>query len=107
MSLQKLSHTGPTRRGTTNSNVRGSAAHRRIRKLWLIATYGWPELQLVCCWLCDLVLDLETLTVDRHPVPGVDGGRYTRDNIKPACPFCNSSTGGKLGNLRRREASTC
>ena len=93
------------RRGTSNSNDRGSAACRRVRKLWLIATYGWPDVGLVCCWLCELVLDLQTLTVDRYPVPGVEGGRYTRDNIRPACPPCNSSTGGTLGNLRRREAN--
>lgn len=91
-----------TRRGTTNRNDRGSSYARRRRKLWLIATYGWPELELVCCWLCDLVLDLATLTVDRYPVPGIEGGTYTPDNIRPACGFCNSSDGAKLAAVRRR-----
>ena len=39
------------------------------------------------------------LTVDRI-VPGCQGGRYVRTNIRPACGPCNSETGGRT---RRKE----
>lgn len=45
------------------------------------------------CYRCGDLLTLETLTVDRVEL-GKHGGRYTRDNIRPACSGCNSSTGG-------------
>lgn len=46
---------------------------------------------------CDVMLTYETLTVDRWPIPGCKGGRYVRDNVRPACSFCNSSDGAYLG----------
>lgn len=78
----------PTRRGTTNRNARGSAADRRHRKEWLIAN-GFFR----CHW-CLVVLTVDTMTIDRI-IPGCQGGRYTRDNIRPACGPCNSSEGGR------------
>lgn len=36
-----------------------------------------------------------SLTIDRI-VPGCMGGRYVRNNIRPACGPCNSETGGAL-----------
>lgn len=42
-----------------------------------------------------------TLTVDRHPVPGVDGGTYDEDNIRPACGPCNSRAGTALREERK------
>ena len=42
--------------------------------------------------------------VDRI-VPGAEGGRYVRGNIRPMCGPCNSRTGGELGNARRADAS--
>lgn len=74
-------------RGTSNTNARGSAEDRRRRKRWLIDN-GFTR-----CHFCLVVLTLETMTVDRI-VPGCQGGRYTRDNIRPACGPCNSSEGG-------------
>lgn len=44
------------------------------------------------CYRCGVVLREATLTIDRI-VPGCLGGRYTRDNIRPACLRCNSQTG--------------
>jgi len=43
------------------------------------------------------------LTVDRI-VPGVLGGTYRRNNIRPACGTCNSETGGALASRGRKTA---
>lgn len=42
-----------------------------------------------------------TLTVDRI-IPGILGGTYRRNNIRPACSRDNSETGGHLGNARKK-----
>ena len=47
----------------------------------------------VRCYRCGCLLSEQTLTVDRVK-PGARGGRYTRDNIRPACMRCNADTGG-------------
>jgi len=82
-------------RGPSNTNQRGSASSRRVRKQWLIDTYG--DGVTVQCWLrcspkCLGTLDMDTITVDRI-VPGADGGTYRRGNIQPACLHCNSLHG--------------
>lgn len=90
-------------RGTSNGCSRGSAADRKARRAFLVAAFGWPALGLVLCYRCHVPLlqdeDPEapgqSVTVDRI-VPGVLGGRYTRDNIRPACGPCNSETGALL-----------
>ena len=85
-----------TFRGTSNSNSRGSAEDRRRRKQWLLDTFGDGK-TVVCSFDdCDVVLTFETMTVDRHPIPGAMGGRYIRSNIRPACNFCNASDGATL-----------
>lgn len=97
-------------RGTTNRNVRGSSRDRAARRAWLVQQYGWPEVGIVNCYRCDVPLlqdpDPEVpdqaVTVDRI-VPGCEGGRYSHDNIRPACGPCNMETGGRLGGLRLRE----
>lgn len=94
-------------RGTTNGNSRGSAEDRRRRRAYLVARYGWPDLGIVLCWRCQVPLlqdedpdaPGQAVTVDRI-VLGADGGRYTRDNIRPACGPCNSETGGRAGGIR-------
>lgn len=110
-----------TTRGTSNSNARGSAAQRRRRREWLVETYradcdarpsDWiffndvavlkkvpiGEGEKACrCYRCGCLLTVDTLTVDRI-IPGCKGGTYRRDNIRPACAFCNSSTGGCLAS---------
>lgn len=87
-------------RGTTNRNDRGSTESRRRRKAWIIDTFGVGG--IVTCYLCAVPLDEDTLTIDRI-IPGCEGGRYVRGNIRPACPICNSSTGGQLGAARRKD----
>lgn len=80
-------------RGTSNGNVRGSAAQRRARKQWLLDIWG-DGIEAPCHY-CAAVLTFLTLTVDRV-IPGCRGGRYVRGNIRPACAPCNSVHGGTL-----------
>lgn len=102
---------GVLQRGTSNSNSRGSAEDRRRRRAYLVERDGWPCAGIVLCWRCGVPLlqddDPEApgqaVTVDRI-VPGAEGGRYTRDNIRAACAGCNSETGGQLGGMRSARA---
>lgn len=108
--------TAPARRGTTNGNARGGSEDRRRRREWLVQTYranvdlivlewahseslpvavdqGTEGAHPACrCYRCGVLLTVDTLTVDRI-VPGCRGGTYRRENIRPACQTCNSSTG--------------
>ena len=85
-----------THRGTSNRDDRGNTADRAARRAYLLRAFG--DGTTARCYrfdVCGAVLDDSTITVDRV-VPGRDGGRYTRDNIRPACGPCNSETGGAL-----------
>lgn len=94
-----------TKRGTSNSNARGSTTDRRRRKVWLLATFS-PELgpdKVVCEEDgCTEILTYETMTVDRI-LPGALGGRYTRDNIRPMCEPCNIWRGLQLREQLHRQ----
>lgn len=98
-------------RGTSNTNDRGSAADRRARRAWLLATFN-PELGLSACrcFSCAAVLDADSLEVDRV-LPGALGGRYTRGNIRPICSTCNIKLGnalrGQLAQQRKAIAALC
>lgn len=85
---------GKRRRGTSNSNARGNTTDRERRKAWLMKHWECDRPGLVRCYRCGWYLHRDTVTVDRI-VPGSQGGRYTRGNIRPACQFCNSSTAHK------------
>jgi len=114
------------KRGTTNGNARGGSDDRRRRREWLIQTFradadvvtsgqfglggdllvpvlpGTEGSMPACrCYRCGKLLTADTLTVDRI-VPGCQGGTYARNNIRPACGRCNSSTGATT----RRKART-
>ena len=118
-----------TRRGTSNGNSAGSAEDRRRRRKWLLETYAadmaivvparfkveliisvkraemyrqdGDTVHMCCrCYRCGKLLTLETLTVDRI-IPGCEGGRYVRTNIRPACSDCNEETGGALAHRAR------
>lgn len=81
------------RRGTSNTNARGSAASRRARRAWIMDAYGTDG--IVTCWWCDVPLHAdgpEAFEVDRL-VPGRRGGTYRRGNVVPACPPCNADRG--------------
>lgn len=95
---------GPSRRhGHQLVDQRGSAEDRRRRKAYLLTTYG--DGYTAPCAFCRVDLTWETITVDRFPVPGREGGRYTRDNIRPACSPCNSDDGWQAQHAKpEREA---
>lgn len=46
-------------------------------------------------------MTFETLTVDRYPIPGIEGGKYARGNSRPACSYCNSADGAFIAVARR------
>ena len=99
-------------RGTTNGNARGSSYTRRARRAWVMTTWASDQPGFVRCYRCGVCLynpddelpepwqlfmvvegKAHPLTIDRI-VPGCQGGTYRRNNIRPACPACNSETGG-------------
>jgi 5-methylcytosine-specific restriction endonuclease McrA len=91
-------------RGTSSENLRGSAEDRRRRKRYLLD--AWGNGTAAPCAFCKIELTYETLTVDRYPIPGRKGGRYTRDNIRPACGPCNSEDQGRQAALALTGADT-
>lgn len=86
-------------RGTSNSNSRGSSTDRRRRKTFLLTTFGDGE--TAPCAFCGNMVDFDTITVDRYPIAGVDGGTYKRNNIRPACGPCNSADGALIAQRRK------
>lgn len=80
-------------RGTTNRNDRGSSAERRLRKQFLLNTFG--DGTTAPCHYCRKALDILTLTVDRI-IPKMFGGTYRKGNIRPACLHCNAVEGVRL-----------
>jgi len=101
MTLRK-DGTGEHRRGTSNTNQRGGALSRRIRKQWVLAWYGDGE---TCqCYSCGGWLVFATLQVDRI-IPGCLGGTYARGNIRPACAGCNRRSGNKVRDMLRHGIS--
>lgn len=85
-------------RGTSNGNASGSSYDRRRRRAWLLDTFG--DGVKAPCAFCGVLVDAETLTVDRI-VPGCEGGTYRRGNIRPACGPCNVEHGSALGVARK------
>lgn len=91
--------TAPRPHGRKGGDDRGSAEDRRRRKTYLLNTYGNGF--TAPCAFCRAELTFSTMTVDRFPIPGRQGGRYTRDNIRPACLGCNSEDGARYRNHGR------
>lgn len=74
------------------ADARGSAETRRRRRAFLLAEFAVEDGTV--CHLCGQFLDRDgKWHVDRWPVPGAAGGRYTRENIRPACANCNERHG--------------
>jgi hypothetical protein len=71
---------------------RGSAESRRLRKLWLLRTYG-DGFNVVCVH-CSTLLNFATVEADRI----VPDGPYARHNVLPSCGCCNK----RLGNLHKK-----
>lgn len=121
----------PAHRGTSNGNARGSSADRRARRAWIVLSYASDIPGFCRCYRCGRLLfnpdaqevdpvtgqlkftnafvllwgtqvfTAEALTIDRI-IPGVKGGTYRRNNIRPACAGCNSETGGALSHSKKR-----
>lgn len=79
------------KRGTTNGNHRGNTKDRARRKAYLLRAYASDVPGHCRCYRCGTLLSAATITVDRI-VPGARGGKYVRNNIRPACGKCNSAT---------------
>lgn len=90
-----------SRRGTSNANCRGSSKDRKARKIWLLAEFGDGETALCSFDGCTVLLTFDTITVDRFPLSGIDGGRYVRGNIRPSCAFHNSQDGAHIAQQRK------
>ena len=73
-------------RGTSNSASRGSSYDRRARREWLMQMYG--NGRTIPCFWCKKKMRTR-FEVDRFPVCGHDGGKYTRDNVVASCSDCN------------------
>ena len=92
----------PSVRGTNNSSTRGSSYDRRARRAFLSEKFGTASGGVKCFW-CDKVM-YEPFEVDRWPVCGHDGGRYTRDNIVPSCSSCNNNRCTTAKNCRAHKS---
>lgn len=86
---------GRRARGTSNGNSRGGSAARRARKAFLLREFG-DGTEAPCSFGCGTQLTMATVSVDRYPVPGCQGGTYARGNIRPVCGRCNSSHGATV-----------
>jgi 5-methylcytosine-specific restriction endonuclease McrA len=74
----------------SNGPDRGNSYARRARKHYLLDEFGNGE---TCeCTFCGTELNFDSVTSDRV-VTGSNGGSYQRDNLVPACKFCNLSRG--------------
>jgi len=92
----------PTKRGTSNSNSRGSSKDRKARRQYLLSKFG--DGKTAPCVYCGEPLTDATITVDRI-VPGCQGGKYIRSNIQPACGLCNSKDGNLIKQGKRLDIS--
>lgn len=72
---------------------RGNSRTRRARRLFMIERFGYcyGGIRWIKCFHCPqrFRADSKLWQVDRYPKPGHLGGRYTRDNVVPACHRCN------------------
>ena len=69
-------------------DYRGNTHDRRMRRQWVFKTFGNGK--TVCCFWCGKRMRTR-FTIDRYPRCGHAGGRYTKDNIVPACLPCNNN----------------
>lgn len=74
------------------NDIRGNAKDRRKRREFLVSVFSKNK-QTISCYHCqrELIANSSDWQVDRFPQCGHDGGRYLRNNIVPACEYCNVS----------------
>jgi hypothetical protein len=74
-----------------------SGAQRKKRpalRRWMLRKFG-NGTEVPCAGGCGKILTEETMTIDRYPIPGRDGGKYYKNNVRPMCRPCNSSHTGE------------
>lgn len=81
-------------------DARGNSEDRRARKWFLLKRDG-NGVKAPCCE-CGAMVTYLTMCVDRIK-PGIDGGRYTRDNIQIHCGTCSNQQGLELKRLRNAQ----
>jgi hypothetical protein len=86
-------------RSAGGPDQRGNSKDRKRRKEWLLETFGDGTMAPCSFEDCDTMLTFETVTADRFPLSGKEGGRYIRGNIRPACGHCNSSDGQRVKEI--------
>jgi hypothetical protein len=74
-----------TRRRSHHVDYRGNTRDRIRRREYLMKLYG--NGRTIVCYHCKR--RVRCFEVDRYPIPGIKGGRYTRSNIVPSCRRCN------------------
>lgn len=83
-------------RGNGGPDLRGNSKDRKRRKEWLLTEFG-DGTTCECAFPdCNETLTYETVTADRYPISGKEGGRYVRGNIRPACIGCNAADGTRI-----------
>lgn len=85
-------------RGNGGPDLRGNSKDRKRRKEWLLQEFG-DGTTCDCAFECGTVLTYDTVTADRYPISGKEGGRYVRGNIRPACIGCNAADGQRIKAL--------
>lgn len=70
-------------------------------RVWTLETYG--DGTTAPCEGCGALLDDETLTLDRFPIPGKYDGTYRRGNVRPMCALCNGCHVNEPGYVHREE----
>ena len=95
-------------RGASNANERGNTHDRKVRRAYLIEKHGIPRKSdgkktRIRCFHCGQFRKAEGATweVDRWPICGHLGGRYTRNNIVPSCCACNKRCANRAACERR------
>jgi len=88
-----------SRRGTSNTAIRGNAAQRRASKRALLARDGDGE--KAPCWECGTLVTFETMIRDKIKA-GRDGGRYVLSNLRVHCQSCSQLQGHRMGLETRR-----
>lgn len=96
-------------------DLRGSATDRHNRKMFLLNKFGRRHIDWLAYWTptncdrthwiaqcheCSTLVTYDTMMVDRINL-GINGGRYTRDNIQIHCPTCSHRQGNTVMRQRR------
>jgi hypothetical protein len=88
-----------SRRGTSNTNIRGNTAQRRARKAQLLARDGDGD--TAPCWECGTRVAAAEMVADRIKA-GRDGGSYQIDNLRVHCHPCSRRQGAAMAQESRR-----